>query len=356
MARGRMRIMAGLVRPADFLPVITDVMTTADCPAGDPLSINWSQVYEVPGWCPDRTCNFMLFNGGHDTDRIRGAEADEFLGPYNFPSPTQTDLTLDALDAYGYWGDPGTRAPDGHVSSLAIFYADETSGIFRALVHGLTTLPVDQSSHGAASNHNTWVVESTNLKNWTFVAGPVGKVIESPFFFRPFFFEGELYSASSTGVLRKCASPDGLGLWDIQSEGAKHFSELVRDDAPAVPLEPRHFGYDFSRIGEGILVAYFSRTGQDPPPERIFVSLVDLNGDWNFWQMSECFEFARPVLDWEGVNVTLRITGVGEVVWPANVLMDMSDVIDRNNKRYCSYCGGGEHTNAIAELNELTTA
>jgi hypothetical protein len=84
-------------------------------------------------------------------------------------------------------------------------------------------------------------------------------------------------------------------------------------------------------------------------PERVLLSRIELEGDWEQWRESEAVEVMRPEREWEGARASLepsiRSTAYGRV----NQLRDPA-VFEEDGRLYLLYAVAGESGIAIAEV------
>ena len=97
------------------------------------------------------------------------------------------------------------------------------------------------------------------------------------------------------------------------------------------------------------LSIYYSMVGE--APESIYVSAIDLAGDWMDWQPSETQTVLRPELDYEGANQPNEPSKRGAIMEPVNQLRDPCIFVE-NGDTYLLYSVAGEQGIALARLFE----
>jgi hypothetical protein len=101
--------------------------------------------------------------------------------------------------------------------------------------------------------------------------------------------------------------------------------------------------------GETLFV-FWTQVGD--APERIYLSTINISGDWTTWSETPGVEVLRPEFDWEGADAPLepsvRSTAYGHV----NQLRDPAIVEDAGSGRvFLLYAVAGESGIAIAEVH-----
>ena len=84
-------------------------------------------------------------------------------------------------------------------------------------------------------------------------------------------------------------------------------------------------------------------------PERIFLTKIDMNGDWMQWQESVAVEVLRAETEWEGAELGIATSRRGHIDERVNQLRDPA-IFEEEGKVYLLYSVAGEHGLAIAEL------
>lgn len=95
------------------------------------------------------------------------------------------------------------------------------------------------------------------------------------------------------------------------------------------------------------LFVFWTRAGD--APERIYLSRINLAGDWTQWKAGPPIEVLRPERAWEGADAPVvpseRGTGFGHL----NQLRDPA-VFEEDGRQYLLYAVAGESGIGLAEL------
>ena len=148
-------------------------------------------------------------------------------------------------------------------------------------------------------------------------------------YFRVIEHDGYFYAMSMPGNLYR--SRDGLSNFE---EGPNFFTPAMRHSALL--------------IRDNQLYVFF--TNRSDSPERIFLSTIDLSGDWINWTATEPVEVLRPETEWEGSDLPIEPSRGGYIDVRVNQLRDPA-IYQEDNKTYLLYAVAGESGIAIAELD-----
>jgi hypothetical protein len=85
-------------------------------------------------------------------------------------------------------------------------------------------------------------------------------------------------------------------------------------------------------------------------PERIYLSRIDLRGDWRNWQASESQEVLRPERPWEGAEAPLEPSIRSVAYGSVNQLRDPAIYVEADQV-YLLYAIAGESGIGIARIN-----
>jgi len=134
-------------------------------------------------------------------------------------------------------------------------------------------------------------------------------------YFRVIEHEDYFYAMSMPGFMYR--SRDGISNFE---EGPQFFTADMRHSALL--------------IRENQLYVFFTNRGD--APERIFLSKIEMIGDWMNWAASEPVEVLRPEHDWEGANLPIEASRAA--------------IYQENGKTYLLYSVAGESGIAISEI------
>ena len=179
--------------------------------------------------------------------------------------------------------------------------------------------------HGLASFRTQRTRVATSIDGLKFEAR---EELLGPSYFRVFRHAGFTYAFAMPGILFRSA--DGYSGF---TRGPVLFEPLQRHTALLKRAE--------------MLYVFWTRVGD--MPERIYCSLVALNGDWMSWKASQPAEILRPATEWEGGNLPLAPSYRGAINNDVNQLRDPA-IFEEDGRVYLLYAVRGEAGIAIAEL------
>ena len=96
------------------------------------------------------------------------------------------------------------------------------------------------------------------------------------------------------------------------------------------------------------LFVFFTR--REDAPERIFVSSIDLSGDWRSWSETSPVEVLRPERAWEGARLPIEPSRGGAINVPVNQLRDPA-IFEEDGRIYLLYATAGERGIGLAEVH-----
>lgn len=265
-------------------------------------NVNGPSLINAPSWIENPLGNYYLYFAHHDGRYIRLAYADEITGPWHIHTPGVLDI--------------GESHFKGHVASPDV-HVDENVRQVRMYFHGSDT------PSGAGGDQSTRVALSDDALN--FVTRP--QLLGNPYW-RVFRWGGYHYALGMPGVLYR--SNDGIQQFE---QGPTLFSPDMRHSAVVV------------RGGQ--LWVYYTVVGN--APERILLSVIDLNDDWMNWIPSEPVDVLAPEFPWEGTDSPVEPSSRGLVHGAVNQLRDPA-LFEENGRTYLLYSVAGENGIAIALL------
>jgi len=289
----------------------------------------------APDWDGEPLGKYYLYFADHKGSSIRLAYADDLKGPWKIYKPgalrlEQTGLPTKPLVIPENWkatpllsnfapsGTPGIPEPTieatlPHIASPDVHVDRETKQVVM-YYHGLVALG-DQRSRVAVSSNGIDFVD-------------LGEFVGPPYF-RSFEHDGMTYALTMPGIIYRSA--DGRSGFErgpmLFSLTQRHTAVLKRDDT---------------------LYVFWTRVGD--APERIYMSTIDISGDWTDWLVSETREVLRPEKDWEGANLPIEPSYRSAINLPVNQLRDPA-LFEEEGKTYLLYAVRGEQGIAIAEIN-----
>ncbi|MBS0332576.1 MAG: hypothetical protein JSS35_07400 [Proteobacteria bacterium] len=302
-------------------------------------NIQGPSLIRTPPWLAGALGRYHLYFADHKGGYIRLAYADWLEGPWTVhppgalrlehsgfitqppPIPVDAQALSDEARARARIAPPATPGvPDimidatcPHVASPDV-HVDHQRRRIVMYYHGLESFRV-QRTRAAVSQDGVTFGEPSG------VLGPA--------YFRVFRHGGFVYAMSMPGTFHR--SIDGLGGFEtgptLFPPDQRHSALLLRGD---------------------ILHVFWTRVGD--APERIYVSEIDLSGDWASWRAGDPQEIARPEAPWEGAGLPLEPSWRSAVSHPVNQLRDPC-IYEEDGRVFLLYAVQGEHGIGIAELS-----
>ncbi|MCY4265520.1 MAG: hypothetical protein OXE78_11785 [Gammaproteobacteria bacterium] len=277
-------------------------------------NIQGPSLIKVPDWVENPLGAYYLYFADHRGTYIRLAYADQITGPWTVYSPG----TLHLEESYFPTTCPPCSLAPGtngalyaHIASPDVHVREDLGQIVMYL-HGRDR--GRQLSRLAVSSDG---IHFQGRKD----------ILGRPYF-RVIHYDNFYYALAMPGYLYR--SPDGLGQFE---EGPRFFTDNMRHSA--LMVQDNH-----------LFVFYTNRFDS---PERIFLSTIDLSGDWMEWTASDPIEVLRPQYDWEGAYLPVAPSKGGHIDTPMNQLRDPA-IYQEGGKTYLLYSVAGESGIAIAEL------
>lgn len=279
-------------------------------------NIQGPSLIRVPDWVKDRLGRYYLYFASHKGDSIRLAYADHLAGPWKI-HPGGTLKLSDSLYPTELAGVPPEKKDDdnlqAHIASPDV-HVDEANHRILLYYHGILE----------PMNQKTRVAVSTDGTNFT----PRPELLGPPYF-RVFQHGGYSYAMAMPGILFR--SKDGLS-------GFERGPTLFERDQRHTAILKR---------GNQLLV-FWTRAGD--APERIYLSRIDISGDWSQWKASEPEEILRPEFPWEGADAPVLPSQRGTAFGHLNQLRDPA-IFEENGETYLLYAVAGESGIAAARLH-----
>ncbi len=287
---------------AEGNPLIRPGMPGLEGPTG--ANINGPSIIKVPDWVQNRLAEYYMYFAHHQGLYIRLAVADDPAGPWRIHEPGVLRLEQ-------------TPAVD-HIASPDVM-VDDSARTLRMYFHGPT---------GDGSSQRTFVATSSD--GLTFSSSD--KVLGLPYF-RVFRFDGAYYAigkrGGEAGVLFR--SDDGLGVFE---------------EGPDLIPRMRHAA--LHRDGDRLIV-FYSRIGDTP--ERLLLSVVQLEGHWTEWVAGPAEEVLRPEEPYEGAELPILTSVIGAAEGPLHELRDPGLLIEEH-AQYLYYSVAGEQGIAMARFSD----
>ena len=278
-------------------------------------NIQGPSLIKVPDWVENPLGEYYLYFADHRGTYIRMAYADEITGPWTVYSPG----TLKLEDSHfpttcpPCSPNPGsTAALYAHIASPDVHVREDLQQIVM-YVHGRDV-----------GRQLTRLAVSNDGINFEGKQENLGRA-----YFRVIQHENYYYAMSMPGYMYR--SRDGLTNFEA---GPQFFTADMRHSALLIRDNKLHVFY----------------TNRGDAPERIWLSTIDLSGDWQDWTQSESVEILRPGTDYEGADLPVEPSRGGHIDERVHQLRDPA-IFQENGETYLLYSVAGESGIAIARLS-----
>jgi len=272
----------------------------------------------IPSWINNPLGKYYLYFAGHKGKYIRLAYSENLGGPWQI----YRKGSLHLKDSFFPISRPemmkkseSLQENEPHIASPDVHIIDNLKEI-RMYYHGL-------ESNGAQVTRVARSNDGIDFK-------AEKEVVVNPPYFRVFRYNKYYYGMGMPGIFYR--STDGLT--DFK-RGPMLFNYKVRHAALKVNNEHNELEIYWSRVGDA--------------PERILLSIIDLNKNWLKWTPSDPIEIIRPEKDWEGANRPLRPSKRGPV---SDYVCQLRDpfIFCEGENTYLLYSIAGEKGIAIAKI------
>lgn len=297
-------------------------------------NIQGPSLIRVPDWVENRLGTYYLYFADHKGRYIRLAYADDLLGPWQIHPAGSLQI-----DESHFLTEPPEVSPS-ELEQLRSRRPAGDSSISHDLLTEVTTPHIASPDVHVDDANRRIVMYFHGLEG---VARQVSRVATSPDGIR-FQTRPEILGRTYMRVF------DHAG----QTYAMSMPGQFYRANTPLSGFEPgpRLFNRDMRHAGlltrGQTMFVFWTQVGD--VPERIFVSRVDLSGDWMSWSETDPVEVLRPVHAWEGADAPLepsvRSTAYGHV----NQLRDPA-IFEEDGRVFLLYAVAGESGIAIAEVH-----
>ena len=291
----------------------------------------------VPDWVESPLGRYYLYFADHKGDHIRLAFADRPQGPWHIHAPGALSLQDSLFPTVRLEAGPDDAPPPPRSDWAPAGTAGIPTQFEDATIPHIASpdVHVDHANrrivmyyHGLAAfgRQRTRVAVSRDGLRFEPRAPLLG-----PSYFRVFAYRGNTYALVMPGRIHRSANgfddfepgPDLFG-----DPRQRHSAVLLRGDVLWVV---------WSRVGEA--------------PERLYVSRVDVSGDWLGWRAAPPQELMRPETEWEGAMLPVEPSWRSAVATPTNQLRDPA-ILEDEGRLWLYYAVRGENGIAVAELLE----
>ncbi len=304
-------------------------IVTADLlPGKDGENINGPSLIKVPEWLPNKLGNYYLYFAHHKGKYIRLAYADDLKGPWKIYQPGTLQITdCKCNDApfpktESIRHDGAENGGDGvtHIASPDVHINPDKKELVMYFHCPLEVNKIKgQYTLRAVSKDGIHFKADTNVLGESY--------------FRVFKWKDYYYAIGrSSSVYR---SKDDKTAFE---KGPNPFEKIQK------PNSLRHSAVKL--VGD-TLWAFYSRVGDTP--ERILLTKIKLDSDWNNWNPSPPIEITAPEKNYEGADLPLQESKMGLYYGKSRELRDPY-IFEEKGKWYLLYTAAGENSIAIGEL------
>jgi len=268
-------------------------------------NVNGPSVVRVPEWLDSPLGQYYMYFAHHRGSYIRLAYSNSVEGPWTVKEGGVFDLA----------DSPGID----HIASPDVL-VDHEQQVIRMFYHSTDdTTTWNQNTYLATSN------DGLSFDGTNDVLGPP--------YLRAFQVDNEWWAISKVrggpgGVLLRSESADG------PFEEGPTFLEGMRHGA--VHVVGSEVELVFSRIGDS--------------PERLMVTTFDPVQMWDNPYAVELRDLLIPEMDYEGANIPVVSSAVGETTGPVNALRDPYYFVDYSNEAFLFYSVAGENGIGVARV------
>ncbi|HTC00650.1 MAG TPA: hypothetical protein VK705_08205 [Ferruginibacter sp.] len=307
-------------------PIITPALLSGN----DGDDINGPSLIKVPDWVHNKLGKYYLYFAHHKGKYIRLAYANNLKGPWKIYKPGTLQITDCKTCEYGLQNSANSTKHDGaessedevtHVASPDVLI-DSTNKEFVLYFH----CPIEKGTYKGQYSLRATSKDGIHFKADSIVLGYS--------YFRVFKWHDNFYSISRAGQLGK--SKDGIQAFD---QGPNPFSKIQNKE--------NYLRHAAVKLSGDTLLVFYSKVGD--APERIVLSKIILNDDWNTWTPSAPVDVAIPTEDYEGGDVPITPSKAGLFYGKTRQLRDPY-VFEDAGKLYLLYSVAGESGIAIGEL------
>ncbi len=300
-------------------------------------NIQGPSLIRVPEWIEDPLGTYYLYFADHKGRYIRLAYADDLLGPWHVHPPGSLQI-----EKSHFLTTPPEVSPD-ELEQLRVNRRSRLVGgssISHDLLTEVTTPHIASPDVRVDHVNQRVVMYFHGLED---VGRQVSRVATSPdglsfeaqpqvlgrTYMRVFEHDGDTYAMSMPGQFYRSSDP----LDDFET-GPLLFNRNMR-----------HAGL-LKR--EGTLFVFWTQVGD--APERVYLSRLDLSGDWMSWVETDPIEILRPTHAWEGADAPLEPSVRSTAYGHLNQLRDPA-IFEESGRIFLLYAVAGESGIAIAEIH-----
>ncbi len=302
-------------------------------------NVNGPTVIRVPGWVQRPLGRYYMYFANHVGGFIRLAYAENITGPWKVHDPGVLHVRDTAM--FRPQPDPPEALADfyTHVASPEVLI-DHEQRRFVMWFHGWWTngerWPADPAAARAwaqKSGYSQFTQAAVSTDGLQFVAAPA---ITRASYLRVFRHNGGYYGVSRLGRLSR--SKDPLAPFELGPNPFRDGRYAGRIRHVALILRENRLHVFFTAIGD--------------TPERVMLSTIDLEGDWNSWRASAPVDVLQPERGYECTDLPNAPSESGDIAVPVRQIRDPF-VFEEAGRSYLFYSICGEQGIAAAEITGL---
>lgn len=300
------------------------IIKPAMLPDQDGASIASPCLIKAPEWIHKKLGKYYLYFANDNGTYIRLAYANDLKGPWKIHESGA--LRIEECICKNT-AEPGVTVGTAanHIASPDIF-VNHTSKEITLYYH----CPLKNKGTKFEKDFSEFTLRATSNDGINFKSDTV-KIADA--YFRMFVWKGKYYGMGQGGNLFRSSNPKGTF-----EPGPNPFNK------PNLPSPLRHVSVKV--VGDNLYV-FYTRIGDKP--ERIFMSQIVLNPDWNTWRPSAPVFIVEPDKDYEGGNLPFTPSKPGPSKGQKRELRDPY-IFEENSKWYLLYTAAGESGIVIGDF------
>ena len=297
-------------------------------------NVQGPSVIRVPDWVLGPKGKYYLYFADHKGSYIRLAYADQLTGPWTIHEAGSLQL------GHSYFPVDPPYLDESKRESMEQAFRSRGTELPHNLIKELTSphiaspdVHIDNANkqiimyyHGLEEAGRQITRVATSKDGINFVALP--EMVTERTYLRTFWHGHQLYGMAMPGQMYR--SIDNFQKFEqgplLFNSNMRHFAVLLRQDT---------------------LHVFWTQVGDSP--ERIMVSTIDLDVDFEDWTNSEPAEVLRPERVWEGAQEPLQPSIRSVAYGLVNQLRDPA-IFEESGRVFLLYAVGGESGIGLAEL------
>jgi hypothetical protein len=306
---------------------------TADLlPGSDGEDINGPSLIKVPDWIPNKLGKYYLYFAHHKGKYIRLAYADNLKGPWRIYKPGTLQISDCKTCENGLQNSGNSVKHEGAESSEDEVTHVASPDVLIDSANQQLVLYFHCPIEDGKKYKGQYSLRATSTDGIHFRAD---SIVLGYSYFRVFKWKGYYYSISRAGLLAR--SVDGIQTFE---QGPNPFSKIQN--------KSDYLRHAAVKLSGDTLFVFYSRVGD--APERIVLSKIILNDDWNTWSASQPIDVAAPSEKYEGGDLPVNPSVAGLFYGKVRQLRDPY-VYEENGRWYLLYSAAGENSIVIGELH-----